>query len=82
MTDVTFKPAAELAQLIRDRQIGCLELLDHYLERVNQFNPQLNAIVVLDADRARERAGGPMRHWRAARSGAAARRADDVQGLV
>ena len=56
MTDVTFKPAAELAQLIRDRQIGCLELLDHYLERVDQFNPQLNAIVVLDADRARERA--------------------------
>ena len=56
MTDVTFKPAAELAQLIRDRQIGCLELLDHYLERVNRFNPQLNAIVVLDADRARERA--------------------------
>ena len=56
MTDVTFKPAAELAQLIRDRQIGCLELLDHYLERVDRFNPQLNAIIVQDADRARERA--------------------------
>ena len=56
MTDVTFKPAAELAQLIRDRQIGCLELLDHYLERVSRYNPQLNAIIVQDADRARERA--------------------------
>ena len=56
MTDVTFKPAAELAQLIRDRQIGCLELLDHYLERVSRFNPQLNAIIVQDTDRARERA--------------------------
>ena len=56
MTDVTFKPAAELAQQIRDRQIGCLELLDHYLDYVQQYNPQINAIVVLDADRARERA--------------------------
>ena len=56
MTDVTFKPAVELAQQIRDRQIGCLELLDHYLESVHQYNPQINAIVVLDADRARERA--------------------------
>ena len=56
MTDVTFKPAVELAQLIRDRQIGCLELLDDYLEYVDQFNPRLNAIVVLDADRARKRA--------------------------
>ena len=56
MTDVTFKPAVELAQQIRDRQIGCLELLDHYLESVHQYNPQISAIVVLDADRARERA--------------------------
>ena len=56
MTDLTFKPAAELAQQIRDRQIGCLELLDHYLERVSRFNPQLNAIIVQDAERARERA--------------------------
>ena len=54
--DVTFKPAVELARLLQDRQVGCLELLDHYLERVSRFNPQLNAIVVLDADRARERA--------------------------
>ena len=56
MMDVTFEPAAALAQLIRDRQIGCLELLDHYLQRVSRFNPQLNAIIVLDADRARDRA--------------------------
>ena len=56
MTDVTFKPAVELAQWIRDRQIGCLELLDDYLDRVDQYNPQINAIAVLDADRARERA--------------------------
>ena len=54
MSDLTFKPAVELAELIRDRQIGCLELLDHYLERVSRYNPQLNAIIVQDADRARQ----------------------------
>ena len=42
--------------MIRGRQIGCLELLDDYLEHVEQFNPGINAIVVLDAERARERA--------------------------
>ena len=56
MGDLTFKPAVELAQLVRGRQIGCLELLDEYLEHVDQFNPQINAIVVPDAERARERA--------------------------
>ena len=56
MTDVTFKPAVELAQLIRDRQIGCLELLNDHLEYLDQFNPRINAIVVLDANRARDRA--------------------------
>ena len=54
--DVTFRPATALAQSIRDRQISCLELLDHYLQRVGRFNPQLNAIIVLDEERARERA--------------------------
>ena len=56
MSDLTFKPAAELAQLIRGRQIGCLELLDDCLEHVEQFNQGINAIVVQDAERARERA--------------------------
>lgn len=83
MTDVLFEPAVELAQQIRDRQIGCLELLDAYLDHVQQFNPHVNAIVVLDADRARERARradaalARGEAWRAA-----ARRTDDLQGAV
>lgn len=51
-----FLPAHRLAALLRRRKIGCLELLDSYLERVDRFNPALNAICVLDADRARTRA--------------------------
>ncbi|KPK34716.1 MAG: hypothetical protein AMJ66_03165, partial [Betaproteobacteria bacterium SG8_40] len=48
-----FSSARKLASLIRRRKIGCLELLDLYLERVARFNPHLNAVVVLDAERAR-----------------------------
>lgn len=56
MTELAFKSAVELAAMIRDREIGSEELLDHFLERVERFNGDLNAIVVLDADRARKRA--------------------------
>ncbi len=54
--DIPFRSAKQLAGLIRRRQIGCVELLDLYLERGTRFNPQVNAIVVADFERARERA--------------------------
>ena len=56
MTDISFLPAVEIARLIREKKIGCLEALDHFLERVDRFNPSLNAIVVLDVEGARQRA--------------------------
>ena len=56
MTALHFKSAEALAESIRTKKIGCLELLDHFLARVDAFNPKLNAIVWLDRDRARERA--------------------------
>ena len=51
-----FRSATALAADLRARRIGCLELLDHFLARVDRFNPGLNAIVVSDLDRARDRA--------------------------
>ena len=54
--DLAFKTAAELAAMIRAKEVGSEELLDGYLRRVAEFNPKLNAIIVLDAERARERA--------------------------
>ena len=51
MSDLTFKTASQLAQRVRDREIGCLELLDAYLDHADPFNPQVNAIAVLHADR-------------------------------
>ena len=57
MTDeVAFASAKQLAALIRRKKIGCLELLDLYLKRVARLNPKINAVVVLDDKRARERA--------------------------
>jgi amidase len=56
MTDIAFLPARRLASLIRRRKIGCLELLEHYLDRVARHNPPLNAIIVTDFDAARRRA--------------------------
>jgi len=56
MSDWGFKSAVELAGMIQSKEVGCLELLEYFLGRVERFNPALNAIVVLDADRARARA--------------------------
>ena len=54
--DLHFKSAAEIARLIRERKIGTVETLEHFLARVERYNPRLKAIVWLDAARARERA--------------------------
>ena len=32
--------------MVRRGDIGCLELLDHFIARVERLNPQLNAVVV------------------------------------
>ena len=50
-----FQSASALAAAIRARKIGCRELLDIYIERLERFNAKLNAIIVVDLDRARRR---------------------------
>ena len=56
MKDLHWKPAAEIARSIRDRKLTAAEVLEHFLARVDRFNPKLNAIVWQDRDRARARA--------------------------
>ena len=51
-----FKSATEIARLIRERKVSALEVLEHFLDRVAKYNPRLNAIIWLDAERARARA--------------------------
>ena len=56
MLAMPFRSARQLAAAIRRKQIGCLELLDLYLARVEKYDGTLNAIVVRDVERARTRA--------------------------
>jgi amidase len=51
-----FQTAKQLAAAVRKRKIGCLELLDLYLKRVEAYNPELNAIIATDIESARKRA--------------------------
>lgn len=56
MNSLTFAPAHQLAQMIRDRQVSAVEVLDTYLAQIDRHNSKLNAICTLDADNARIRA--------------------------
>src|SRR5499427_4427758 len=56
MLDIPFRSAKQLAADIRKKKIGCLELLDLYLSRIEKYDGALNAVVVRDFDRARTRA--------------------------
>ena len=56
MSEIAFRSATELARSIKSKEIGCVELLAYYLDRVDRFNPDLNAIVVDIRDEAMARA--------------------------
>src|SRR6185369_3419691 len=56
MLATPFRSAKELAADIRKKKIGCLELLDLYLQRVEKHNPEINAIIAMDVEGARKRA--------------------------
>ena len=51
--DVCFRSATELAAMLRTREISARELLDAHLDRIDRFNPAVNAVVTLDVDGAR-----------------------------
>jgi Asp-tRNA(Asn)/Glu-tRNA(Gln) amidotransferase A subunit family amidase len=47
VTELTELTAAELAAAIRGRQVGPVEVVDAYLQRIDRVNPALNAVVTL-----------------------------------
>lgn len=55
-TDPAFLSATELAAKLAAREISARELLDHHLARVEKHNPALNAVIWMDAERARAEA--------------------------
>jgi Asp-tRNA(Asn)/Glu-tRNA(Gln) amidotransferase A subunit family amidase len=50
MTEITRKSITSLAELIRTREASPVEVVEAYLDRIEQINPQLNAIVTLAPD--------------------------------
>jgi Asp-tRNA(Asn)/Glu-tRNA(Gln) amidotransferase A subunit family amidase len=51
--ELGFMPATELAAAMRQRELSPVEIVDAFLARIEALNPQLNAFLAVDADRAR-----------------------------
>jgi amidase len=51
--DLCFRPATELAGMLRAREISARELLEAHLDRIERLDPSVNAVVTLDVDGAR-----------------------------
>ena len=64
--DVALNSASKLCEMLANGEVGCLELLTHYLDRVERLNGPVNAVVTLD------REGAPARAAQAARARAGA----------
>jgi aspartyl-tRNA(Asn)/glutamyl-tRNA(Gln) amidotransferase subunit A len=56
VTEIWERDAWQLADAVRRGEQSSVELLDVFLERVERFDPELNAIAFLDAESARTRA--------------------------
>ena len=54
MNELCSRSAVELARMLATRQVSCVEVMDAHLAQIDSVNPRLNAIVTLDADRARD----------------------------
>src|ERR1700753_4105303 len=70
-TDLTYSDATRLAELIRNRKITSVEVVQAHLDRIDAVNPKINAIVTwadgaldaavaADAALATEAAVGPL----------------------
>lgn len=52
LTDLAFAPALEQAQLVRNREVSPLELVELYLQRIEQLNGHLGSYVTVAAEHA------------------------------
>ncbi len=51
-SDLMFRPATELAAMVRSGEVSSRELVETSLARIEQLNPELNAFVEIDGERA------------------------------
>ena len=51
-----FSTATAMLDALRTRKLSAVELLDLHFQRIDRYNPELNAIVVRDDEQARRAA--------------------------
>lgn len=56
MSEIFFQSATSLAQAIKTKKLSVLEVMDAHIDRIEQYNPVINAIVTADLDAARQSA--------------------------
>jgi len=56
LESLAFASVAELGKLIRQRQVSCLELTELALARLEKFGPDLECVITLLPERARQKA--------------------------
>ena len=52
MSELSYMPATELAQAIRTRQVSSVEVTQHFYERIERLDTQLNSYLALCEDQA------------------------------
>ncbi len=67
MADLCFTPARKLAQLLRSRKVSAVEVVKAFVERIEQANPKVNAIVTFVPERALAAARAYDRSWKSSR---------------
>ena len=56
MSDLLTQPAVDLLALLAAKKLSALELTELHIQRIEQLNPRLHALVDFDPDRIREQA--------------------------
>ncbi|MBO6555392.1 MAG: amidase [Pseudomonadales bacterium] len=56
MDELAFSDATTLAAKIKAKEISAAELLEHYIQRIKKYNPEVNAVVCMQLEKARVRA--------------------------
>jgi amidase len=51
-TDLLFKSATEIAQIIRDKQVSSVDIVNACYARIDEVNPKINAVVAVCRERA------------------------------
>ncbi|ELB87151.1 amidase [Rhodococcus wratislaviensis IFP 2016] len=53
MNELTWLPAWEIRDLIAGGDVSAAEVVNHFLGRIEEFQPKLHAFATLDPERAR-----------------------------